>query len=66
MKINVIESRLKLKNMTKDDLAEKIGLSPSAIYRKLKGTSQFRLDEVSKIADVLGFTKKQTYDIFFI
>ena len=56
-----IESR----GVKKGFVAQQIGVSVSTLWRKMKGTSDFTLNEVRIIAAVLRLTDKEICDIFF-
>lgn len=44
---------------------EKISISKSAFYRKLKGESEFTRIEIIGISEVLGMSDDQIINIFF-
>lgn len=58
----LFNSALAAKGFTKDELAEKIGMSRSTLTRRLK-TGVFGTDEVKKIVTVLGIENPMS--IFF-
>ncbi len=45
-------------------LAETIGISTAAMYRKLKGESRFKLDEIKRLKEVMKLNEVETYQIF--
>lgn len=59
----LLEYELKVKGMKKEELCEKLGISRSAFYRKLNGTSEFTLTEIQSIVDILGL--ESPVPIFF-
>lgn len=48
-----LEYELKRRNISVSMLCEIIGMSKTAYYRKLKGTSEFTQGEIQKIIDLL-------------
>lgn len=59
----LLEYEMKKRGYTRESLAAAIGISRSALYRKLAGKSEFTLAEIRAIADVLDLTN--TTAIFF-
>lgn len=49
-----LSAEIARKGLTKKTVAKEIGLSESAFFKKLKGTSSFSFDEALKIKSVLG------------
>ncbi len=47
------------------ELAMKIGIGRSTLYRKLNGGSNFTVKEVNSIVDALQLSKDESSDIFF-
>lgn len=62
---NLLEARLKEKNMTKEDLSKGLGMSYTSLQQRVKGRTDFKLGEIKKIKQILGLTKDQTAEIFF-
>lgn len=58
-----LEYELKKRNISVDDLCKCIGISKSAYYRKLKGTSEFTHSEIQRIIDCIGL--ESPMGIFF-
>lgn len=48
-----LEYEMKKKGYNAERLCHEIGISKSAYYRKMKGTSEFTQGEIQKIVDVL-------------
>lgn len=46
-------------------LAQAIGLGKKAMYFKLAGKAQFTLDNISRVADVLGLNDEEIIAVFF-
>lgn len=51
--------------MTNETLAKAIGISPSSLYRKITGQTDFYRYEIVKIAEVLHLDDDKTRRIFF-
>lgn len=58
-----LEYEMKSKGITTEKLCESIGMSKSAYYRKLRGTSEFTQSEIQKICDLLDL--RSPMGIFF-
>lgn len=51
----ILEHELKKKNITRELLAEKLGISISTVSCKLNDKSEFTIKECKKIKNILGF-----------
>ena len=60
---NLLRAELILQNITAKDLADILGISQSAISKKINGISEFSLSELQTISSKLGIEK--TISIFF-
>lgn len=60
-----LKAQMVRKGFKVDLLAEQIGISRSAFYRKMNGSSEFDRDEISKLSDLLELEPKDVYNIFF-
>ncbi len=49
-----IRAELGRQDITQDDLAHRVGMSPSALSRRLAGLQPFELQELEAIAAALG------------
>lgn len=65
MDCNELKAQMIRKGFKVESLAEKIGISKSAFYRKLNGSSEFDREEISKISELLNLEPKDVYKIFF-
>lgn len=63
MNAALLEYEMKIRGMKKEELCEKLGISKSAFYRKLNGTSEFTRSEIQNIVDSLGL--ESPVPIFF-
>jgi len=60
-----LKAKLVFNGITAEALCERIGVSPSAFYRKMNGTSEFTQGEISAIANELKLTRDDVFMIFF-
>lgn len=58
-----LQYEMKTKNVSVDQMCEACGMSRSAFYQKCKGASQFNLNEIQTIVNVLGV---DPMSIFFV
>jgi len=54
-----IRAELARQDITQDDLAHRVGMSPSALSRRLAGLQPFELQELEGIAAALGVPAKR-------
>ena len=65
MKVNLLRAKIVENGMTANSMCDEIGMSKSAFYRKINGTSDFYREEIAKIVKVLHLTPEDTFNIFF-
>ncbi|WP_251868196.1 hypothetical protein [Enterococcus malodoratus] len=70
MKSNVFLGQLKMQGRNVEwllnQMAERgLSISKSTIYKKLRGESEFNALEIKTISDVMQYSEKEMYDIFF-
>ena len=70
MKSNVFLGQLKMQGRNVewilDQMAERgLSISKSTIYKKLRGESDFNASEIKVISDIMQYTEKEMYNIFF-
>ena len=53
------------RNMTFEELANKVGIAPATLHRKMSGTSDFYRDEIEQIRVVLNLSQEEVLNIFF-
>ena len=56
---------MKLKNISKQDLAREWGKSEAYIYRRFSEEVEFSLTDISEIFSILNLSKEEATDIFF-
>ena len=60
-----LRSLLYRQHRTCSDLEKVLGISKTALYRKLKGETEFKRSEIQAMIDYFGLDEQQTQDIFF-
>lgn len=60
-----LESYMKLRNISKQDLAEKWKKSDAYVYRRFSEEVEFSLTDISEIFSILKLSKEEAIDIFF-
>ncbi len=67
MATNISELRAECvrNGMTLEDLAKKVGIDKSTLYRKMTGKSEFLRRELQTIKDTLSLNDEQFLYIFF-
>ena len=66
MRANLLRSEIVANNMTVTSLAESVDMKPKTMYNKMNGTSQFAVDEVIKICEVLKITDAAKKCLIFL
>lgn len=65
MNIRELMSELAYKNCSVSELAERLGLSKTSVYRKLSGKNDFTRTEIEKIKSLLELSDEALVKIFF-
>lgn len=65
MNVNLLKAQIVLKGKKMSDIAEKLKISKSALYRKLKGTSDFTRREIFELMNYLEIDAIKAIEIFF-
>lgn len=63
--VNKLKGRIVECGITVAELADKIGVDPSTLYRKLNNAESFTLKDADFIVKVLGLSKEDAVSIFF-
>ena len=61
----LLEIAITRSQISKRDLAKKLGISEQGLYNKLKGVSEFRASEIRTLTDALSLSAQEREDIFF-
>lgn len=65
VKVNLLEARMKEKNINFNDLCTLINMSYQSLKWRLWGRTEFRRSEIIAIKNALELNMEQTIDIFF-
>ena len=65
MRSNQLMNILWYEDMTPEFLADALGLTPEALFRKVCGEEDFTLGEIRRIVGLLGLSDEEVDDIFF-
>lgn len=65
MNIAKLKGKMVEKGMNVDELATKVGINRSTLYRKLDGGEKITIGEAMKIKKALGLTSEEASVIFF-
>lgn len=65
MNTNILMAQLALHSQKISDLSKAIGISKSALYRRLKGTARFNREEIQKTIKFLNLSNETAMEIFF-
>lgn len=65
MKSNLLMNCMWFEDISLEELAERLELTPEALFRKIFQKEGFTWGEISKIKGVLGLTEEETNMIFF-
>ncbi len=60
-----IELIMKIRNIKRRVLANKLGVSYNTLTKKINGKRQFNLDEIWKLKDILNIDNQLMIDILF-
>lgn len=60
-----LESYMKLKDITKQELSKKWDKSEAYIYRRFSEEVEFSLKDIIELMSILKITKEEAIDIFF-
>lgn len=60
-----LESYMKLKNVSKQELAKKWKKSEAYIYRRFSEEVEFSLTDIIELISILEISKEEAIDIFF-
>lgn len=65
MNVNLLKSKIVLQGKSLKDVASKLKISKSALYRKMYGKSEFTRGEISILIKYLEIDVAQAMEIFF-
>ena len=65
MKSNLLMNCLWYEDLSPEDLANILEITPETLFRKIFQEEEFTLGEIQRIVGLLGLTKSETDSIFF-
>lgn len=65
MKSNLLMNCLWHEDISPEELAERLELSPEVLFRKIFQEEEFTLHEINQIVGLLGLTEEEANTIFF-
>lgn len=65
MKSNLLMNLMWYVDITPEDMAERLELTPEALFRKIFQKEGFTPDEIKQIVGLLGLTAEETNTIFY-
>ena len=65
MNKNKLDGYLLFRNLSREALAEGLGIEYVSLSRKLNGHNEFKLDEVKKVKQLLNLSNEQLFEVFF-
>lgn len=65
MRSNLLMNCLWYEDISPEELANVLQLTPEALFRKLFQEDEFTLEEIQRIVSLLGLTQEETDAIFF-
>ncbi len=65
LKLNELKAEIARNELTIEDLADKINISRTTLWRRLNNPSEFTLAEICKIKAILKLSGERIIDIFF-
>lgn len=60
-----LNRKINASGMKRKYIAEKLGLSPYGLSKKISNENEFKVSEVEKICNILNMTADEREDIFF-
>jgi hypothetical protein len=61
----LLEIAITRSQISKRDLAKKLGISEQGLYNKLNGISEFKASEICALSDELSLSSQEREEIFF-
>lgn len=62
---NKLIAKIVENELSMQDVADKLGIDKSTLYRKMNSKSDFTREEIAVLRDYLHFTLEEMNDIFF-
>jgi len=64
-RMQILKSRIAREGFSQEKMAHKMGLTRNGLIKKLTGESEFWVDEVALLTELLNLTKEEEDTIFF-
>lgn len=64
-RMQILKSRIAREGFSQEEMAHKMGLTRNGLIKKLIGESEFWVDEVALLTELLNLTKEEEDLIFF-
>lgn len=61
----MLEIAITRSQISKRDLAKKLGISEQGLYNKLNGINEFKASEIRALSDELSLSSQEREEIFF-
>ena len=65
MNCQVLNEKIEESRLSKNTIAEELGLTRQGLYNKLTGIREFKGSEIKKLIQMLGLTEQEQQIIFF-
>lgn len=65
MNKELFDYKIKVKNLSREEIAHMLSINPVTLYRKLTGDSDFTRNEIKILKDALNWTNEEVDSIFF-
>lgn len=65
MNKELFDYKIKVKSLSREDIAQMLSINPVTLYRKLIGESDFTRNEIKILKDTLNWTNEEIDSIFF-
>lgn len=62
----LLEYKMKLKNISNEEMSKVLGIDASTFYRKKRGDSDFTRKEIQIMRSTLGLSQQEIEAIFFM
>ena len=62
---NKLKAKMVEKGYSIEQIAQKLGVNPGTVYRKLSGDNEFTRNEIAMLKSILGLTIEEIDNIFF-
>jgi predicted transcriptional regulator len=64
-RMDTLKEIINAKGFKLNFVASELNITRKALYKKLRGDSEFKASEIARLVDMLRLTSKETKEIFF-